>query len=225
MGRQLLVVALPDKSHYPRETHLLLSHRLVLLAISDTKALDISFWGCPEIAKSFDCESSEEWPDLLSQNALSVLGRPEWLQAESTPWTQWLIHNESLTSYTKTRVRSPVSRHAMALVGAGISLSIATKLLEQMSFNDLRQEADLVIEGLKKKLKISNLTTTFKRRKDVEGVLSAEPVEAVALERTPIVKMWLPSETEGGNVRGQPGPIAEGENHGRNTGRKRERNA
>lgn len=156
----------------------------MLLAIAETRAQDIAFWECSALARSLSCESQSGWPDLRSHYALSVLGEPFWLSAEASPWTEWLKPNASLTRYITGRPSTLVPRDVIALTRAGLTEKMATKLMDQSSFQGLKDEADIVLDGLQQRLKISDLTELFKRRKDAETVASAKAVDTTPLART-----------------------------------------
>jgi len=173
---RLLVVALPEESHLPPEAYQLLCQRLVLLAISETKALEIAFIDCSALARSFDIEGQVHvTPALRDRVALSVLGSPVWLRTQGTPWTEWLKPTAPYTSYIKSRLDAVSSLDETQLVRAGLTVTMSKKLLDKMSFDDLKAEADFVAEGLAQGVQISKLTSVFRMKKQVEAVLAARP--------------------------------------------------
>jgi hypothetical protein len=148
----------------------------VLLAIKQTRALRISFWGCPSVAAAFGCTAQDGHPDLQGEISLSVLGEPAWLPMEVTPWTEVLIPMKSLFYYART-AGQPVGRDIGAAMMLGFSEHVATKLLASAgTLNELRIEGSRVAEALAtggSKIKLKDLDTYFSRRKDAEMAAGA----------------------------------------------------
>ena len=147
----------------------------MLLAISETKATEILFVDCPELARSFKCEALEGEPNLRDRLDLSILGSPEWLISQGTTWTEWLKPWLSYTGYIRRRLDAPLSSDAVMLMRAGLTKTMAEKLLVRNTFKELKEEADITLEGLSSGLKLGEITTMFRMRKQAEAVQNAQP--------------------------------------------------
>jgi hypothetical protein len=176
---RLLIVALNEESHLPKETHLLLSQRLVLRAIRESRATRIAFWEAQQLARSFGCDAQNGQPDIGNLHLLTVLGNPSWIALEASPWTQVLSPSSSMTTYIKKRVK-PVRRAVGLLMQMGLTQSLADKLLGLGGdLQGLRSEAERVLQGLEQKKKLKEMNTYFKRRKDVEMVINVDEVSTI----------------------------------------------
>ncbi len=174
--RKLLLVSLLESDVLPQETHRFLAQRLVLKAVADTRAVDVTFWDCPDLAQSFGAESGSGHPDLRGFDALSVLGRPSWLEIEGTPWTEVLIPLASMAGYERTRIK-PVTFEVAQLIVAGLSARVATNLLEASgTLDQLKWEAKRVDKEMLQGGKITKISKAFKRKKDVALILSMRDI-------------------------------------------------
>lgn len=184
-----LVICLSNTSEYEERLHLLLCQRLVLKAISESKSELIAFWGCPKLANTFSCTSQSHHPDLRTTWALTVLGSPPWLDAEASPWTEWMKVNQSLTGYITKRLGEQLSNEAAALTIGGLAKTTAVRWLQVHSYLELKNEAIFIKEALKQKYKITQIGEIFKQKKQVEAVLAATIAASSPLSTTPIKEL------------------------------------
>jgi hypothetical protein len=188
MPTRLLIVALDDESHLPEQTHVLLSQRLVLVAVAETKATEIAFWDCPAIARSFNLNCQTGMPEL-TDHATSILGQPAWVEFQASPWMEILVPNKSMTAYITTRLVARSSADLASLQEAGLSKAVGKRLLEHMPLQNLQNHARRVSQDLDTARTLRSLTEIFRRRKDVEAVLLARPLTAVAVRAHRVTEM------------------------------------
>ena len=188
--RKLLLVSLFEREGVlPIEAHRLLAQRLVLKAIANTRAVDIAFWECSDLAESFGVSAGSGHPDLQGLNALAVLGRPSWLAVEASPWTEVLVPLASMADYERTRIK-PLSFDVAQLNYAGVSAGVATKLLEATgSIDALRTEAKRVDAEVLAGGKITQVGDTFRRKKDVALVLAMREIVREPITMTKVLDL------------------------------------